>query len=118
MGLIQSAKLNCHDPYRYLKDVLERLPTHPCQSNQPTPATPLATTRFGRLISVDPVPIQRNFLLEVDHAYVIPPSVLVPGGGSGRNYFLIGMVDFSRIDSFFASLDREAALAMFLLERN
>jgi transposase len=28
MSLIQSAKLNGHDPYRYLKDVLERLPTH------------------------------------------------------------------------------------------
>src|ERR1700733_2513696 len=27
--LIQSAKLNGHDLYRYLKDVLERLPTHP-----------------------------------------------------------------------------------------
>jgi transposase len=29
MGLIQSAKLNGHDPYSYLKDVLERLPTRP-----------------------------------------------------------------------------------------
>jgi transposase len=29
MSLIQSAKLDGHDPYRYLKDVLERLPTHP-----------------------------------------------------------------------------------------
>jgi transposase len=29
MSLIQSAKLNEHDPYRYLKDVLERLPTQP-----------------------------------------------------------------------------------------
>lgn len=28
MSLIQSAKLNGHDPYAYLKDVLERLPTH------------------------------------------------------------------------------------------
>jgi hypothetical protein len=28
-SLIQSAKLNGHDPYRYLKDVLERLPTQP-----------------------------------------------------------------------------------------
>ncbi|CCF95695.1 Putative transposase IS66 (fragment) [Ralstonia solanacearum K60] len=28
MGLIQSAKLNGHDPYAYLKDVLTRLPTH------------------------------------------------------------------------------------------
>jgi len=26
MSLIQSAKLNGHDPYAYLKDVLERLP--------------------------------------------------------------------------------------------
>lgn len=28
MSLIQSAKLNGHDPYVYLKDVLQRLPTH------------------------------------------------------------------------------------------
>ena len=28
MSLIQSAKMNGHDPYLYLKDVLERLPTH------------------------------------------------------------------------------------------
>jgi hypothetical protein len=27
MSLIESAKLNGHDPYRYLKDVLERLST-------------------------------------------------------------------------------------------
>ena len=29
MSLIQSAKMNEHDPYAYLKDVLTRLPTHP-----------------------------------------------------------------------------------------
>lgn len=29
MSLIQSAKINGHDPYAYLKDVLTRLPTHP-----------------------------------------------------------------------------------------
>jgi transposase len=29
MSVIQSAKLNGHDPYLYLKDVLERLPTQP-----------------------------------------------------------------------------------------
>jgi len=28
MSLVQSAKLNGHDPYAYLRDVLERLPTH------------------------------------------------------------------------------------------
>ena len=29
MSLIQSAKLNGHEPYRYLKGVLQRLPTQP-----------------------------------------------------------------------------------------
>ena len=29
MSLIQSARLNGHDPYAYLKDVLTRLPTQP-----------------------------------------------------------------------------------------
>ncbi len=29
MSLVQSAKMNGHDPYAYLKDVLARLPTHP-----------------------------------------------------------------------------------------
>ena len=29
MSLIQSAKLNGHDPFAYLKDVLSRLPTQP-----------------------------------------------------------------------------------------
>jgi len=31
MSLIQSAKLNGHDPYAYLKDVMDRLPTQPAQ---------------------------------------------------------------------------------------
>ena len=34
MSLIQSAKLNGHEPYSYLKDVLERLPTHPASRIQ------------------------------------------------------------------------------------
>ena len=29
MSLIESAKVNGHDPFAYLKDVLTRLPTHP-----------------------------------------------------------------------------------------
>ena len=29
MSLVVSAKLNGHDPWLYLKDVLTRLPTHP-----------------------------------------------------------------------------------------
>jgi len=29
MSLIQSAKLNGHDPYVCLKDILQRLPTQP-----------------------------------------------------------------------------------------
>lgn len=28
MSLVHSAKMNGHDPYAYLKDVLTRLPTH------------------------------------------------------------------------------------------
>lgn len=46
MSLIQSAKLNGHDPYQYLKDVLERLPTQPASRigellpHSWTPATP------------------------------------------------------------------------------
>jgi len=29
MSLVQSAKLNGHDPWEYLRDVLERLPSRP-----------------------------------------------------------------------------------------
>lgn len=29
MSLIHSARMNTHDPYEYLRDVLERLPSHP-----------------------------------------------------------------------------------------
>jgi hypothetical protein len=29
MSLLQSAKLNGHDPHAYLTDVLDRLPSHP-----------------------------------------------------------------------------------------
>lgn len=28
MSLVQSAKMNGHDPWQYLRDVLARLPTH------------------------------------------------------------------------------------------
>jgi len=31
MSLVHSARLNGHDPYAYLRDVLERLPTHPAR---------------------------------------------------------------------------------------
>jgi hypothetical protein len=29
MSLVQSAKMNGHDPYAYLKGTLQKLPTHP-----------------------------------------------------------------------------------------
>jgi hypothetical protein len=48
MSLIQSAKLNGHDAYRYLKDVLERLPTHPASRIDellPHSWRPASTTR-------------------------------------------------------------------------
>lgn len=31
MSLTQSARLNGHDPYMYLRDVLDRLPAHPAR---------------------------------------------------------------------------------------
>ena len=34
MSLVHSARLNRHDPYAYLKDVLERLPTQPASRVQ------------------------------------------------------------------------------------
>jgi hypothetical protein len=29
MSLLHSARINGHEPYAYIRDVLERLPTHP-----------------------------------------------------------------------------------------
>lgn len=55
MTLIQSAKLNGHDPYAYLKDVLTRLPTQrtvPSTSYCPTTGSRLYLTRFdGRTLT-------------------------------------------------------------------
>jgi hypothetical protein len=34
MSLVHSAKMNGHDPYAYLKDILERLPTQPASRIQ------------------------------------------------------------------------------------
>jgi transposase len=44
MSLIQSARLNGHEPYRYLKDVLERLPTQ-------------SASRIGELLPHSWVPV-------------------------------------------------------------
>jgi transposase len=43
MSLIQSAKLNGHDPYVYLKDVRERLPTQPASRLEELPLLEAAT---------------------------------------------------------------------------
>jgi hypothetical protein len=34
MSLVHSARLNGHDPYAYLRDVLERLPTQPASRDR------------------------------------------------------------------------------------
>jgi transposase len=34
MSLVHSARLNSYEPYAYLRDVLERLPTHPASRIQ------------------------------------------------------------------------------------
>ena len=46
MSLVHSAKTNGHDPYAYLKDILERLPTQPASRIEdllPHRWTPLTT---------------------------------------------------------------------------
>jgi len=50
MSLIQSAKLNGHDPYAYLKDVLARLPT---QKNSPSTSCCRITGRRSSLTRCD-----------------------------------------------------------------
>jgi hypothetical protein len=45
MSLVQSAKLNGHDPWAYLRDVLERLPSHPKQPHRRATAAPLVEAR-------------------------------------------------------------------------
>ncbi|MDB6013135.1 MAG: hypothetical protein JWL65_5385 [Gammaproteobacteria bacterium] len=58
---------------------------------------------------VDSTPMQRNFLLEVDYAYVNPRK------GVARDYFLVDMVDFSKIDLFVKSIETEMDAAIFFL---
>jgi hypothetical protein len=60
----------------------------------------------------DPVPVARNFLFEVDYAYINRHRAFA------RDYFLVDMVDFTRIDAFIKSIDAEAAAACFMLERH
>jgi len=45
-SLIQSAKLNGHNPYTYLKDVLQRLPT-PAARQRDRPTTPASLGTLG-----------------------------------------------------------------------
>jgi hypothetical protein len=45
MSLIQSARLNGHDPYAYLKDVLTRLPTQ--KNNRSTSCCPIVGDRLA-----------------------------------------------------------------------
>jgi hypothetical protein len=60
----------------------------------------------------DPAPIRRNFLLEVDHAYLNAKK------GISREYFLVDMVDFNNIDAFVKSIEIEMAAATYMRERH
>ena len=60
MSLIQSARLNGHDPYAYLKDVLQRLPTHKT-SDRRTPASSLAGSELLTSIRAHQVLCQQVF---------------------------------------------------------
>ena len=50
MSLVHSARLNGHDPYAYLKDVLERLPTQPASRVARVAAASLAADDHCKLI--------------------------------------------------------------------
>lgn len=58
-----------------------------------------------------PTPIQRNFQLELNYAY------LNRHAAATRDYFLLDVVDFTNIDAFITSLDREMAAVTYMLER-
>ena len=50
MSLLQSAKLNGHNPHAYLQDVLERLPTHPASRIDEYPLAAHLTPREGEVL--------------------------------------------------------------------
>lgn len=58
---------------------------------------------------VDPVPVEDNFLLEVQYAYTDTSS------NSRDDYFLIDVVEFEQLPRFSAALDRDAQAACFML---
>ena len=51
MSLVHSARMNGHDPYAYLRDVLERLPTQPASRIAELPAASLVDVERERLIA-------------------------------------------------------------------
>ncbi|PMR78772.1 transposase domain-containing protein [Billgrantia endophytica] len=46
ISLTHSTKLNAHEPYAYLRDVLERLPTHKASQVHDATASELAAQRL------------------------------------------------------------------------
>jgi hypothetical protein len=60
----------------------------------------------------DPTPIEKNFLLEVDYAY------LSSAGAAKRAYFLVDTVDFNKIDAFIDSMQIEMDAATYMLEQH
>jgi hypothetical protein len=60
----------------------------------------------------DPVPLSRNFLIELNYAYLDRRKCIF------HEYFLVDVVDFTAIDAFMASLEREAGTATFMCEHH
>ena len=61
--------------------------------------------RTGR----DPEPINDNFLLEINYAFIDT------AGTSRRDYFLIDMVEFARLDAFLTAIDLEIRAAAVMV---
>jgi hypothetical protein len=60
----------------------------------------------------DPTPLKVNFMLELNYAYQNAK------GGIVREYFLVDVVDFNRLDEFLKSIETEVSAAQFMLTRN
>lgn len=61
----------------------------------------------------DPVAVSDNFLVELNYAYLIRTK-----SNAQLEYFLVDMVDFSKLDAFLQCLQKEMKAATYMLEQH
>ena len=80
MSLIQSAKLNGHDPYAYLKDVMDKLPSWPNSRidellpHRWKPAAETAVVPARRLIKSAPERPAPSLAMNAQRIPILPPA--------------------------------------------